>query len=108
LIDDLVDDLVVLLDRLGVPHARLVGLSLSGITAMRTAIRYPERVQRLALLCTAAQLPPADAWMERAAAVREQGSRAVTAAVVQRWFTPAHLRSRPDARAYYEQMISSR
>lgn len=106
-IDDLADDLVALLDRLGVPSARLVGLSLGGMTVMRTAIRHPERVDRMALLCTAAQLPPADAWTERAATVREQGSQAVAGAVVQRWFTPAYLESRPDARAHYEQMIAS-
>ena len=58
-IDDLADDLVALLDRLGVERAHLVGLSLGGMTAMRVAGRNPERVDKLALLCTGAQLPPA-------------------------------------------------
>ena len=57
-IDDLADDLVALLDRLGIGQAHLVGLSLGGMTAMRVAARNAERVDRLALLCTCARLPP--------------------------------------------------
>jgi 3-oxoadipate enol-lactonase len=106
-IDDLADDLVALLDRLDIAKAHLVGLSLGGMTVMRVAIRNPERVQRLALLCTGAQLPPASAWTDRAATVRAQGSAAVAAAVVQRWFTPAHLDAHPDVRSGYEQMIAA-
>lgn len=106
-IDDLADDLVALLDRLDIAKAHLVGLSLGGMTVMRVAIRNPERVQRLALLCTGAQLPPASAWTDRAATVRAQGSAAVAAAVVQRWFTPAHLDAHPDVRSGYEQMVAA-
>lgn len=106
LIDDLADDLVALLDRLGIAKAHLVGLSLGGMTVMRVAIRNPERVQRLALLCTGAQLPPASAWTDRAAIVRAQGSAAVAAAVVQRWFTPAYLDAHPDVRSAHEQMVA--
>ena len=57
-IDDLADDLVDLLDRLGIGRAHLVGLSLGGMTAMRVGARNAERVDRLALLCTGAQWPP--------------------------------------------------
>lgn len=106
-IDDLADDLIALLDRLGIAKAHLVGLSLGGMTVMRVAIRNPERVARLALLCTGAQLPPASAWNDRAATVREQGSEAVASAVVQRWFTPAYLEANPDVRKLHEQMIAS-
>lgn len=106
-IDDLADDLVALLDRLGIAKAHLVGLSLGGMTVMRVAIRNPERVQRLGLLCTGAQLPPASAWTERAALVRAQGSAAVAAAVVQRWFTPAYLAANPGVRSVHERMIAA-
>lgn len=106
-IDDLADDLIALLDRLGIAKAHLVGLSLGGMTVMRVAIRNPERVQRLALLCTGAQLSPASAWTDRAAIVRAQGGAAVAAAVVQRWFTPAFLDANPDVRSAHEQMIAA-
>lgn len=106
-IDDLADDLVALLDRLGVARAALVGLSLGGMTVMRVAARNPDRVTRIALLCTGAQLPPAEAWKERAAIVRAQGSQAVASAVVERWFTPDYLDAHPDVRSANEQMIGS-
>lgn len=106
-IDDLADDLIALLDRFGVQRTHLVGLSLGGMTVMRVASRNPERVERIALLCTAVQLPPAEGWTERAATVRAHGSPAVAAAVVERWFTPAYLMAHPDARRAHEQMIGS-
>ena len=106
-IDDLADDLIALLDRLGVQRAHLVGLSLGGMTVMRVASRNPERVARIVLLCTGAQLPPTQAWTDRAALVREHGSPAVAGAVVQRWLTPGYLDAHPNRRGAYEAMIGS-
>ncbi|MEX3649202.1 3-oxoadipate enol-lactonase, partial [Mycolicibacterium porcinum] len=102
-IDDLADDLVALLDSLDVPRAHLVGLSLGGMTAMRVAARHPERVDRLAVLCTGAQLPPASAWTDRAATVRAQGSAAVAEAVVARWFSPGYS----GGRASWEALVAA-
>ncbi|KWX21346.1 adhesin [Mycolicibacterium wolinskyi] len=106
-IDDLADDVVALLDALDVERAHVVGLSLGGMTAMRLAARNPERVDRLALLCTGAQLPPASAWTDRAATVRADGTKAVAEAVVARWFTPPFLAERPDLKAEHEAMVAA-
>lgn len=88
-LDDLVDDVVALLDHLAVPAAHVVGLSLGGMVGMRLAAREPARVDRLAVLCTTALFGPPALWTERAALVREGGTAAIAATVVQRWFTPA-------------------
>lgn len=106
-VDDLADDLVGLLDRLGVARAHLVGLSLGGMTALRVAARHPARVDRLVLLCTAAHLPPAQGWLDRAATVRREGTAAVAEAVVGRWFTPAYLANHEDVRTRNVAMVSS-
>lgn len=106
-IDELAEDLIALLDRLEIASAHLVGLSLGGITTLRVATLHPERVDRMVLLCTGAQLPPADAWLARAALVRLGGAGAVAEAVVQRWFTREFLESNRDARTYYEQMVAA-
>lgn len=106
-IDDLADDVLAMLDGMGVPRAHVVGLSLGGMTAMRLAARNPERVDRLALLCTAAYLPPREAWLERAATVRERGSAAVADAVVARWFTPAFAAANPAAAREAAEMIAA-
>ncbi|MBS9536183.1 3-oxoadipate enol-lactonase [Mycobacterium sp. M1] len=106
-IDDLADDVVALLDRLGVQRAHLVGLSLGGMTALRVAARNPERVDRMAVLCTGTRLPPAQAWSERAATVRAHGSGSIAAAVVERWFTPEFLLANPVVRADSEAMVAA-
>ncbi|MEO9328109.1 3-oxoadipate enol-lactonase [Gordonia aurantiaca] len=106
-IDDLADDVVALLDRLDIDRAHLVGLSLGGMTMMRVAARNPERVDRLALLCTAAYLPPREAWLDRATIVRANSTAAVAESVVQRWFTPEFLAAHDAARRSCESMVAS-
>lgn len=105
-IDDLADDVVALLDRLGVERAHFVGLSLGGMTGMRLAARNPDRVDRLVLLCTGAHLAPSSAWRDRAATVRTEGTQAVAEAVVARWFTPGFLETSPEVKASCEAMVA--
>jgi pimeloyl-ACP methyl ester carboxylesterase len=57
------------------------------MVGMWLAAHAGERIDRLALLCTAAHLPPTDSWYDRAAAVRAGGVAAVADAVLARWFT---------------------
>lgn len=106
-IDDLADDVVALLDRLGVEKAHFVGLSLGGMTGMRLAARNPERVDRMVLLCTGAHLTPTSGWTDRAATVRSHGTSAIAEAVVARWFTPDHLRSHPEVKASSEHTVAA-
>lgn len=86
---DLADDVVTTLDGLGIARADWAGLSLGGMCGMWLAIHRPYRIGRLALLCTSAHLPPAQRWLDRAAAVRAGGMSAVVDAVVARWVTTA-------------------
>jgi 3-oxoadipate enol-lactonase len=94
-VDDLGGDVLRLMDHLGVARAHVAGLSLGGMVGMWLAAHAPERVDRLALLCTAAHLPPAQGWLDRAAAVRTGGMAAVAEAVVDRWFTGAFTAREP-------------
>lgn len=106
-IDDVTDDVVTLLDRLGVERAHFVGLSLGGMTGMRLAARNPERIDRLVVLCTGAHLTPSSAWTDRAATVRAGGTGAVAEAVVGRWFTAGHLEAHPAIRKESEEMVAT-
>jgi 3-oxoadipate enol-lactonase len=85
----LAEDLIGLLDHLGVQRASIAGVSLGGMTAMQVAITAHERVDRLALCCTSAFLGPREMWIERARTVRESGIDAIVQDALQRWFTPA-------------------
>ena len=86
-IADLAGDVLALLDRLGIERCSWAGLSLGGMVGMWLAAYDPGRIERLALLSTAAHLPPAQAWHDRAATVRDAGTAAVADVVVSRWFT---------------------
>lgn len=81
------EDVLRLLDSLGVDRASFCGLSLGGMVGIWMAAHAPDRVERLVLLCTAALLPR-EPWLERARLVRAEGTAAVADTVVGRWFTP--------------------
>jgi 3-oxoadipate enol-lactonase len=95
-IDDLVDDAAALLDEVGAERAHLVGLSLGGMTSLRLAARHPERVDRMVVLCTSAFYGTRESWLDRAHRARTEGTAALAATVVGRWFTPGFAAAHPD------------
>lgn len=86
-VDDLADDLVDLLQHLGIRKAHLVGISLGGATAMHLAAREPERVDTLTLMCTGATIADRETWTERAELVRSSGTGSIVEAAMGRWFS---------------------
>jgi 3-oxoadipate enol-lactonase len=87
-IDEMADDVLALLDRLGLERVAYCGLSLGGMVGLALAIRAPERIERLVLACTSAHVPPAEMWLDRAASVRAEGMAAIAPATLGRWLTP--------------------
>lgn len=65
------EDLIALLDGLGVEQPAIAGFSLGGTIAMRAAIDHPDRVGRLALVATSSRVGrgAADWYRERVAMV---------------------------------------
>jgi 3-oxoadipate enol-lactonase len=94
--DELGGDALALLDRLQLARAHVCGVSLGGMIGIWLAARAPERVERLALLCSSARVAPERQWLERAALVRAQGTAAIADAVVGRWLTPGFAAQRPE------------
>jgi 3-oxoadipate enol-lactonase/4-carboxymuconolactone decarboxylase len=76
------------------------------MVAMWLAAHHPERVARLALLSTSAQLPAAR-WHERAATVRRGGIAAIAGPVVAGWITPALAARDPELVARLTDMLRS-
>jgi 3-oxoadipate enol-lactonase len=105
-IDDLGTDVLALLDRQGMERVSYCGLSLGGMVGMWLAAHAPERIERLGLLCTAAHLPPAEGWLDRAAQVRADGTGSIAEAVLARWFTAPFRASQPGRMATYRAMLS--
>jgi 3-oxoadipate enol-lactonase len=93
---------------LGLGRTHYVGLSIGAMIGMWIAAHAPERIDRLVVICTSAQLGPPSMWQERAAKVLEAGStEPVADAVVDRWLTPAFAAEHPDARAKLRAMLTS-
>jgi 3-carboxy-cis,cis-muconate cycloisomerase/3-oxoadipate enol-lactonase len=93
-VEELGRDLLGLLDDLGLERVSFCGLSLGGMVGMWLAAHAPDRIDRLALCCTAATVN-GEVYLERAAKVRAGGTGSVVAEVVDRWFTPAFRRAAP-------------
>ena len=98
-IAELAGDVIELLDALGIERTGFAGVSIGGMIGLSLAIDAPERLTGLVCICSAAYMPNADAFTERAALVRSLGSTASIAdAVVAKWLTPAFADAHPDLR----------
>lgn len=94
-IAQLAADVIALLDHLAIDKAHFCGLSMGGSTFMWLAVHHPERINKLILCNTGAQIGTADAWNSRIATVQKEGLGAIAAAVVSRWLTPAYAEAHP-------------
>lgn len=105
-IADLGADVLALINRLGVERTHYCGLSIGAMVGMWLAIHVPERVDRLVLMCTAAHLPPASAWAQRAREVLAAGTpEPVADSVVDRWLTPRFAEEHPEVRRWLRDML---
>jgi 3-oxoadipate enol-lactonase/4-carboxymuconolactone decarboxylase len=78
-----------LADSLEIDRFAYAGVSFGGAVGLWLAVHHRERVESLALICSAARFgEPAD-WHARAKLVREQGTGPVADTAATRWFTPA-------------------
>lgn len=95
-IERLGQDVVHLLDALGIDRAHVCGLSLGGVVSMWLATRRPDRVDRAVLGAVAARIGTAQLWQDRADAVRAGGMAAVVDTVLVRFFSDRFRAERPD------------
>jgi 3-oxoadipate enol-lactonase len=87
--DVLADDLRALLDRQEIERAHVVGHSLGAQVAQSFALRSPERVRSLTVLCGRAT--PFPAFAATAALLRAQGVQPLIEPTIRRWFTARAL-----------------
>jgi 3-oxoadipate enol-lactonase len=105
-IDDLGNDVLALLDGLGLDRVAFAGVSLGGMLGMWLAVNAPQRVNRLVLICTSARVAAPDAYLQRATWVRANGIEPIVDAVVERWFTPTFARQHPHVVQDYKEMLA--
>ncbi len=83
-ISDYVEDLKGLMDHLGIDSANICGVSMGGMISLDFAVKYPDRVNKLVLVGTAASTDDfkpdmRDMFLKDAEIVEKHKTRAVTA-----------------------------
>ena len=92
-IEQLGQDVIHLLDHLNINKATFCGISMGGLTGQWLAIHQPERFNHVIVCNTAAKIGQEQAWLDRAALVREQGLSPIAATAASRWFTDPFIQS---------------
>ena len=85
---DLAALVLALADSLGLDRFSYAGVSLGGAVGLHLAVHHPERVERLAVICSSAHFNGSKPWEERAALVRAEGLAGLAEGADARWFTP--------------------
>lgn len=102
-IDDYADDVVHLLDVLGIRKIHVVGLSIGGLITYSLASRYPDRVDRLIFSNTGAKIGTAESWNERIEKIKQDGLGAMAQPIVDRWLSSDFKKKCPEV---YHGMIT--
>ena len=97
-IEFFVDDLIGLLDHLGIAEAVICGLSMGGYITLRAAERHPDRVRALVLCDTRSEADPNEGRIKRADSVRsvkKNGVKPFADQFVRSVLAPATLERQP-------------
>jgi len=100
-------DFLVLLGVLGIDHVTFCGLSMGGMIGMWLGVNAHQRLRALVLCNTASRIGTEDSWNTRIQAVRHGGMKAVSAAVIERWFTPEFRAASPELVDRARQMLEA-
>jgi 3-oxoadipate enol-lactonase len=104
-IEQLGRDVLNLLDALGLDRVHFCGLSMGGMIGMWLGVHAPDRLHRLVLCNTAVRIGTVESWNARIETVRKSGMKAVTASVLERWFTPAFRAGSPQKVGRAQEML---
>lgn len=119
-LDVLASDLATLLDALRVPPkaARLIGVSLGGVTVLNTSLLHPERIGAFIACDTNSSAPETNrkAWGERVAMAEKEGStdpetkepivgEELAEVTTRRWFFPESYETQPEVLAPVKEAV---
>lgn len=104
-LDLLADDVLSLMDTLGIERAHFVGLSLGGMIGQLLAVKAPHRLLSL-VLCATFATTSREMWDERVKAARSGGIEPLVEPTLARWLTPGFRAARPDVANAVRAMIA--
>lgn len=93
---ELADAVIATADDAGVGTFFYAGVSLGGQVALELALRHPDRVEGVSVICSSARVGERAAWLERAAAVRAQGTPVLVDGSARRWFADGFIAEQPE------------
>ena len=96
-IAELADAVIDLVDSVGGGAFHYAGVSAGGAVGLELALRHPERLSTLTVICAAARIGSAEGWAERAQRVRESGTASLVSLSAERWYAPGYLDAHPQA-----------
>lgn len=103
--NDLVEDLVALVEHVGIKRAVFCGLSVGGLICQGLWQKRPDLVKKLILCDTAPKIGTVDVWNARIDAIAKGGLESIADNVMERWFTPDFHQERADELAGYRTML---
>ncbi|EHK16080.1 uncharacterized protein TRIVIDRAFT_39447 [Trichoderma virens Gv29-8] len=110
-LDTLADDLLTVLDALRIPKLHtLIGVSMGGATALKFALKYPNRLHKLIACDFNASSSPANsqAWKDRVAMAEQDSGRGIkdlADRTVARWYHPASM-EKPEIVSFMTNMVA--
>lgn len=87
-------DVRAVADAAGLGNFALAGVSLGGMIGMELALLHPDRVTKLALVCTSATMDAAS-WNDRITRVRTEGMAAIADLAMGRFLSDAYAAAHP-------------
>lgn len=96
-VGELADAVVRVADAAGIDRFCYAGDSLGGQVALELALRHPDRMLAVSIICSSAKVGEPAAWHERAATVRRQGTPVLVGPSAARWYTPGFIEREPEA-----------
>jgi 3-oxoadipate enol-lactonase len=106
---DYAADAAALLDHVGWDRARVVGISFGGMVAQECAVTWPERIERLALLCTSPGGAGGSSFPLQELAALPTAEQVIRGTeLLDTRFTPDYLAEHPGDRALADMMVSRR
>jgi pimeloyl-ACP methyl ester carboxylesterase len=104
---DYAADAAALLDHVGWDRCRVVGISFGGMVALELAVTWPERISRLALLCTSAGGAGGASYpLHELADLADDERAALAPLLLDTRFTSEWLAGHPDDRMLAEMMVA--
>lgn len=109
-IEQLGQDVLALLDALGLERVHFCGLSMGGLIGQWLGINAGDRLQRLVVCNTAAKIGTTDTWNPRIETVLRDGQAAMVAlrdASIARWFTADFAAANPHQAQQITDMLAA-